>query len=815
MPKKTANSTRDRQALRDAVRWHLTHTRGVPEDQCRVIDVAYALGFAVRDMLVEGLLATQKRSYDADAKRAYYLSIEYLPGKISVNNIVNMGLGELCYEILAEHGVDPDAFVDSLPDPALGNGGLGRLASCYLESMASLDLPAMGYGILYEVGLFRQAIVDGRQVELSDFWMHGGDTSEIVHYDDLCSVELFGRVEDRVDASGRFAPAWVGTRVLHGLPHTLPVAGWGGGTVNLLRLYQARASQEFNMGIFNAGDYLKAVEDKVYFETVSKVLYPREDIFRGRLLRLVQEYFLVACALQDIVRRYLKTRDSFEAFPDKVAVQLNDTHPSLAVAELMRILVDLYGVPWDRAWDITTATLAYTNHTLMPEALEVWPVDIFGAVLPRHLQIVYEINRRFLDNVARWRPNDPDRLRRMSVIEEDGTKKVRMGHLAVIGSHSVNGVSELHSDLVARALFPDFHELWPDKFRNVTNGITPRQWLIKANPDLAILLARRIGKTWATDLDGLRAIEPLADDAGFRRHFAAIKRANKERLARYVKDTLGQTIAPDSLFDVQAKRIHEYKRQLLNCLHIVHEYLRIAEDGVLPKTARTHLFAGKAAPGYFEAKEIIRLIHCLGRTVNADPRTKGLLKVVFLPDYRVSLAEKLIPAADVSEQISTAGTEASGTGNMKFALNGALTIGTFDGANIEIAREVGAENIYIFGLKAEEVRDLAARRAYNPQGLRDAHPEIARVLAALRDGMFAPDFGWLCDKLLWPGERYLHLADFLSYAETQARVARDYADRAAWVKRAVLNVARMGRFSSDRAIGEYARDIWGVSPVRT
>jgi starch phosphorylase len=590
--------------------------------------------------------------------------------------------------------------------------------------------------------------------------------------------------------------------------------GYGSQTINYLRLYAARSSSDFDMEIFNEGDYYRAVEQKIAAETISKVLYPDVVLESGRELRLIQEYFLVHCSLHDIVRRYLKDHDGFDGFADKVAVQMNDTHPSLAVAELMRLLMDEQDVPWEKAWEITRKTLAFTNHTLMSEALEKWPAGLMERVLPRHLQIIYGINYHFLQDVsARW-PGDMERLKRMSLIEEGVEKRVRMANMAIIGSHSINGVSKMHTELVKTNLVPDFYELWPERFNNKTNGVTPRRWLLKSNPGLSDIITRTIGEGWITDLSKLRLLEPCAHDAAFQESFRKIKRQNKDHLCQVIEHITGVTIHPETLFDVQVKRIHEYKRQLLNIMHILHEYLSLVEDHQEPAIPRTYIFGGKAAPGYWQAKQMIKLINNVGKTINCDPRAKDWIRVVFVPDYRVSLAEKIIPAADLSEQISTAGTEASGTGNMKFAMNGALTIGTFDGANIEIREEVGAENIYIFGLKIEEIEEMRRTGSYNPWEHYNRFPEIRRVLDALRDDRFSPRepclFRWIGERILNEGDCYYHLADFPQYLVAQKKVGEDYRNPNLWTQKAVLNVARIGKFSSDRTILEYARDIWGI-----
>ena len=692
-------------ALHNAILYHLKYSLGKTPENASRRELFLALVLAVRDSLVDRMLETEARYRKADTKRLYYLSMEFLIGRSLGNNLANLGLVDFCRQVLHGMELDLEDILGREDDAALGNGGLGRLAACFLDSLATLDMPGYGYGINYEYGLFKQVIENGYQKEQPDHWVPFGSPWLIKRPDEACVIPLYGRLER---GPQRTKPRWVDWKVVIGIPHDMPIAGFGGHTVNVLRLYSAKSSHEFDMQVFNRGDYLKAVEQKVASEMISKVLYPSDSIEAGRELRLVQEYFLVACAVQDIMKNYLRHHQSFDNFPDKVAMQMNDTHPALAVAELMRQLVDVQELPWDTAWDITQATLAYTNHTLLPEALEKWPLALFEYVLPRHLQLIYELNHRFLRHVEAVWPGDLGRMQRMSIIEEGDHKHVRMAHLAIVGSHSVNGVSALHSHLVQTSLVPDFYQLWPERFNNKTNGVTQRRWLLKANPLLADLITSTIGDAWITNLEALRALEAYAPDGEFQQAFRRIKRANKERLRRVIHDTTGVRVDPDSLFDIQVKRIHEYKRQSLNVLHIIHMYLKALAGEQPLSVPRTFILAGKAAPEYWAAKQIIKLIHSVADVVNNDPRVADQLKVVFIPDYRVSLAEYIIPAADLSEQISTAGMEASGTGNMKFALNGALTIGTLDGANIEIRAEVGAENIFIFGLRAEaNSRDAA------------------------------------------------------------------------------------------------------------
>jgi starch phosphorylase len=781
-------------------------------------DLFTAVALAVREPLIERMLATEERYRAADAKRLYYLSVEFLMGRSLGNNLLNLGMLEPVHTSLARLGIDLESLRELEPDAALGNGGLGRLAACFLDSLASLDMPGFGYGINYEHGLFRQVIDHGNQREQPDSWRANGSPWLIARPDQTLRIPVYGGIEKVSDGDGLKHTRWTNPRVLLGAPADLLIASYGGHTVNTLRLYSAQASDEFDIGIFHQGDYQRAFEQKLASERVSKVLYPPESTLAGKELRLLQEYFFVACALRDIVARYLATRRAFDSFPDKVAIQLNDTHPALAVAELVRIFVDEQNLPFERAFELAQRSLAYTNHTLLPEALERWPKPLLARVAPRHLQIIELINAHFLAEVeVRW-PGDVDRLRAMSIIEESDPQHVRMAHLAIVGSHTVNGVSKLHSELVKRELVPDFAELWPGRFQNKTNGVSPRRWLQKANPGLARLVTSRIGDAWTHDLDGLRALEPHAEDPDFRRAFRDVKRSNKARLAGVIAETTGVRLDPDVMFDVQVKRIHEYKRQLLAALRIAEVYLGLADDGLPPIAPRAHIFGGKAAPEYFMAKLVIKLINDIAHVVNHDPRARDLLRVAFVPDYRVSLAEKIIPAADLSEQISTAGQEASGTGNMKLALNGALTIGTLDGATIEIRDAVGAENLYIFGLKADEVASLRAREAYDPRVLYGAEPRIRRVVDAIAHGRFSPEdparYAPLVASLLDHGDRWFVLADFVSYGDAQVKVSRDWLDPEAWTRRAALNVARMGGFSSDRTIREYASAIWNLKPVR-
>jgi glycogen phosphorylase len=803
--------------LRESIERHARYSLAQPWESLSPRQIFECVSLTARDLMVDRWLATERRYRQADAKHLYYLSIEYLPGRILANNLSNLGIYDLCRDTLSQMGVSLEAVEEAERDAGLGNGGLGRLAACFLDSLATLDMPGFAYGINYEYGLFRQEIDDGYQREKPDNWLAFGTPWEIERPEEACLIPVYGRIEHGVDRDGRYNPMWLDWRLLIGVPHDVFVVGYGGRTVNLLRLFSARSSRDFDMQIFNTGDYLKAVEQKIASETISKVLYPSDAVPPGQELRLLQEYFLVACAVRDLVARYQRDHQTFETFPAKVAVHLNDTHPALAIAELMRVLVDERDLSWEKAWEITQSTMGYTNHTLLPEALEKWPVALLERVVPRHLQIIQEINRRFLTQVASVWPGDDARMQRLSLIDEGEPKQVRMAHLSIVGSHSINGVSALHSRLIQTTLARDFFELWPERFNNKTNGVTPRRWLVQANPRLAGLITKTIGDAWITNLERLAALEPYANDAAFQQEFGAIKRANKERLAGLIARATSVPVDPDSLFDVHVKRIHEYKRQLLNIMRIVYEYLCLIEDGTPPAVPRTYIFAGKAAPGYWAAKQIIKLIDGVGSTINNDPRARGQLKVVFIPDFRVSLAEVIIPGADLSEQISTAGSEASGTGNMKLAMNGALTIGTLDGANIEMLEAIGAENMFIFGLTADQIQALREKGSHRPREMYENDPHLKRIVDAFSSTLFCPRepglFRWVVESLLDRGDVYFHLADLPAYIEAQRQVGEAFRRPEAWASKAILNVARIGRFSSDRTVAEYARDIWGIAGV--
>ncbi|HLL03760.1 MAG TPA: glycogen/starch/alpha-glucan phosphorylase [Myxococcaceae bacterium] len=790
---------------------HVRYSRGKNPETATAHDRFMALSLAVRDRLAHRWVKTARTYYEKDAKRAYYLSAEYLLGRALGNNLINLGMYEHAAQAMREVGVDLTTLIEMEPDAGLGNGGLGRLAACFLDSLATLGYPGTGYGIRYEFGIFTQDIVEGYQVERADEWLKFGNPWEIVRPEKAVPVRFFGRVEHHHGPDGQRIARWVGGKTVIGVPYDTPIAGYGNDTVNTLRLWQARASEEFDLRLFNAGDYERSVVEKNDSEVISKVLYPNDAFQAGKELRLKQQYFFVACSIADIVRRYLKTHTDFKDFPNKAAIQLNDTHPAIAVAELMRVLVDEKRVNWDEAWHVTQGTFGYTNHTLLAEAMEKWPATLFERLLPRHLEIIYEINHRFLRQVQIRYPFDQERMRRMSLVEEGQEKMIRMAHLAVVGSHSVNGVAALHTELLRRDVLPDFAAMYPERFNNKTNGVTPRRWLTWCNPRLTKLITSRIGSGWETNLDRLRELEPLADDAEFRKAFREVKQQNKKDLAEHVKHLRSVELDPNALFDVQIKRLHEYKRQLLNALHTVVLWMRARRDPSTIIHPRAFLFGAKAAPGYQEAKLIIRLINGIAEVVNSDAGTTGL-QVVFLPNYRVSLAERIIPAADVSEQISTAGMEASGTGNMKLMLNGALTLGTLDGANVEIREAVGDENFFLFGLTADEV--IARKKAgYRPREVYNEQLELREAMDLIGSGFFSPEdkhlFKPLIDTLL-EEDRYLVLADFAAYQAKQEEVARAFLDTEAWTRKCILNVARAGIFSSDRTIRQYAEEIWRV-----
>jgi starch phosphorylase len=806
----------DADSLRRGIVDHLRYSVGRPAAALNPDHYYRALALAVRDRMQDNRVVSTQTSLDLSRKITCYLSAEFLMGPQLGANLLNLGIEAEARAALQELGQDLDEVLGCEPEPGLGNGGLGRLAACYLDSLATLARPAIGYGIRYEFGIFNQEIRDGWQVEKTDNWLAKGNPWEIAKPDVSFLVKWGGFAERYRDEEGRDRVKWIPGRVLKGVAYDTPIQGYDVHTCNVLTLWSARAVESFALDAFNTGDYYKAVEDEVSSETVTKVLYPNDEPEAGKRLRLLQQYFFVSCSLQHV----LHIMDDLEGasvhrLPHRFALQLNDTHPSIAVAELMRLLVDERQLDWDEAWAITVATFGYTNHTLLPEALETWPLAMFSESLPRHLEIVFEINRRFLDEVRGKFPGDDDRLRRMSLIGENGGRSVRMAHLATVGSHAINGVAALHSELLKESVLKDFYEMWPERFSNKTNGVTPRRFLALSNPGLRSLLDRTIGAGWLRDLERLRGLEEFADDPKFQQEWREVKRANKVRLAEYVQDTTDLELNPDWLFDIQVKRIHEYKRQHLNVLHILTEYQRLKQNPGLAITPRAFVFGGKAAPGYFMAKRIIKLINAVGEVVNNDPEVNRFLQVAFVPNFNVRSAELIYPAADLSEQISTAGKEASGTGNMKFMLNGALTIGTLDGANVEIREEAGAENFFLFGLTVEEIEQLK-REGYRPADRIAADPQLAAVLEMLTDGTFsrgdADLFRPVVDNLRFD-DPFLALADYAAFIECQDRVSVVWQDTARWSRMSILNTARSGKFSSDRAIAEYCEDIWSVSPV--
>mgnify|MGYP001553218694 CR=1 FL=1 len=806
------------ESMRSVILHHLTSTLARHPGAATARDWWIATALASRDRIHERMIETQAVHNNDNVRRLYYFSMEYLMGRLFESNLLATNLTEEARIALTSLGVDFDTVREAEVDMGLGNGGLGRLAACFLDSLTTLDYPALGYGIYYEFGLFKQEFVNGHQVEHPDSWGLFGDPWEVVRADYTQEVRLYGRVENVFDDRGNSRPHWVDTQTIIGVPHDIPIAGYGTKTVNLLRLWASKASKDFDLEAFNSGGYVEAVREKAVGETISKVLYPNDKTENGKELRLVQQYFFVACSLRDILRRHFRNPlNTWSNFASKVAVQLNDTHPSIAVPELMRILLDEHQMAWDAAWTIVEKTFGYTNHTLLPEALERWSVPLFERVLPRHLQIIFDINTRLLQAVEAMWPGDLNKMRVCSLIEENGVKMIRMANLAVVGSHAVNGVAALHTQLLKKHLFPDFDALYPGRFQNKTNGITPRRWLAQCNPSLASLITARLGSaSWIRDLDELRGLEKFAGDGEFQREFMAIKRANKVQLAAVIKAECNIDVSPDALFDVQIKRLHEYKRQHLNLLHILALYRRLLQNPALDIVPRVFVFAAKAAPGYDLAKNIIRAINLIGAKINADPRVSDRIKVAFLPNYRVSLAEKIIPAADLSEQISTAGKEASGTGNMKLALNGALTIGTLDGANVEIKEEVGDDNIFIFGMTVSQVEALQSS-GYHPWDIYHHDEELRAIIDWLGSDYFTPGehgaFSLVHHSLLDGGDPFMVLADFRAYSDCQARVDQAYRDHAAWAKMAIMNTARVGKFSSDRTIREYAADIWNLTPV--
>jgi glycogen phosphorylase len=806
----------DLKALERAVQAHLNYTCGEDDRSAKPLDFYLALAHVVRDRLMHRWLQTRKANYDQDMKRVYYLSAEFMLGRSLASHLRYVGLYETAEHLFERQRISLGEILNYEAEPGLGNGGLGRLAACYLDSLASLSLPGYGYGIRYEYGIFEQTFENGWQVEHRDTWLRHGNPWEIPRPQYTVEVPLYGRVEESVDPSGRLSVRWIDCHHMLGQPYDVLVPGYGTQVCNSLRLWSARGSRDFNLQLFNSGDFRRAVEDKVVSETVSKVLYPVDHTAEGKELRLKQQFFFTYCSIHDLMRRYKVAHSNFDSFSDKVAIQLNDTHPAVAVAELMRCFVDDEGLPWERAWEITQKTIAYTNHTLMSEALERWPVEMFGRLLPRHLKIIYEINRRLLRDVQIFDPGNAALQRDLSIIEEGPEQRVRMAHLAVVGSHSVNGVAAIHSDLLTTDLFRDFARLWPERFNNKTNGVTPRRFLWVANPLVSQAITRRIGEGWISDLAELGRLTDFASDPALLSELDEAKRANKRRLLAVVKHDAGVELLEDAMYVVQVKRLHEYKRQLLNCLYLISEYQHHRAAAKAPAPNRVFIFGGKAAPGYRRAKLIIKLINEVADVVNIDHLVNQHLRAVFIPNYDVSLAEVIMPAADLSVQISLAGTEASGTGNMKLMMNGALTIGTRDGANIEIEEAVGSDACFSFGLSTAEVAEKK-RSGYDPSSYIAKSPRLRAAIELIEGGLFAPDepgiFAELTDDLRH-ADPYMVCADFDAYVEAQEQAGQRYLDRERWQRDSLLNIARSGQFSSDRAIRQYADEIWSLSPVR-
>jgi len=804
-------------ALSRALRDNLYYAQGRVPEVATPHDWYMALAYTVRDRLLERWIKTVHTLMRKDVKVVSYLSAEFLMGPYLAKNLINLGIHEQARQAAAEMGLDLNALLEEEEEPGLGNGGLGRLAACFLDSLATLEVPAIGYGIRYEFGIFDQVIQDGWQLEITDKWLRYGNPWELPHPEIAYDINLGGYTETYHDHAGRYRVRWIPHQVVKGVAYDTPILGYRVNTTNLLRLWKAEATESFDFRAFNVGDYFGAVHEKMASETITKVLYPNDEPYQGKQLRLAQQYFFVACSLQDMMRLHEMSGNSLDSFHEWWAVQLNDTHPSIAVAELMRLLVDDHLMDWEQAWEITRKTFAYTNHTLLPEALEKWPLPLFKEVLPRHLEIIYEINRRFLDEVRVRFPGDDGRVARLSLIEESGDKYVRMANLASAGSHAINGVAALHSELLKRTVLRDFYELDPAKFHNVTNGVTPRRWMVLSNPKLAALIGGRIGDTWVRNLEGeLGKLETFADDPKFHQDWRQVKHENKTDLAALIKERTGVVVDPETLFDIQVKRLHEYKRQHLNVLHIITLYLRLKKNPDADITPRTFIFGGKAAPGYFMAKLIIKLINSVGEVVNNDADVAGRLKVVFFPDFNVKNGQHVYPAADLSEQISTAGKEASGTGNMKFTMNGALTIGTLDGANVEIREEVGEENFFLFGLTVEEVVEMKSR-GYSPRQYYESNADLREAIDLIASGHFSRGdanlFKPLVDSLLNHDE-YMLFADYQSYVDCQDRVSEAFRDQKHWTRMSILNTARSGKFSSDRSIREYCDRIWNAKPVR-
>lgn len=801
--------------LRHAFLHHLFYTQGKFPALATKTDYYLALAYAVRDRLLQRWISTANEYQKTGARTVCYFSAEFLMGPHLGNNLINLGLFDVARQAMSDLGLNLDSLLYEEEEPGLGNGGLGRLAACFIDSLATLEVPSIGYGIRYEFGIFHQTIVDGWQVEKTDKWLRYGNPWELCRPEWAAEVKLGGHTESRWDEAGRLHVRWVPNRTVMGIPYDTPILGFLNNTANTLRLWKAEAPESFDFDVFNRGDYQGAVTQKVISENLSKVLYPNDEHVEGKELRLAQQYFFVSCSIQDMLRILKTQKIPLDRFHEKFTAQLNDTHPAIAVAELMRLLTDEHGLPWSQAWEITRKTFGYTNHTLLPEALERWPLELFKRVLPRHLEIIYEINARFLEEVRSRYFGDGDRITRMSLIDESGERYVRMAHLACVGSHAINGVAALHTELLKADVLKDFHELWPEKFSNKTNGVTPRRWIVLANPRLTKHISNAIGDNWIKDLSQLQKLETFADDAGFRAGWREIKRANKRDFADVIRKRCNVAVDPSSMFDIQVKRIHEYKRQHLSALHIIALYHRLKSSPNLEMTPRTFIFGGKAAPGYRMAKLMIKLITSIGDVVNRDPAVRDRLRVAFLPNFSVTNGQRIYPAADLSEQISLAGKEASGTGNMKFAMNGALTIGTMDGANIEIREQVGAENFFLFGMDAAEVAALKSS-GYRPAEWADRNPELAEVINLIRHGYFSRGDGELFRPLidsLVHHDPYCLFADFASYADAHTRAGTAFLDSDDWTRMSILNSARSGMFSSDRTIGEYCHDIWDAKPV--
>jgi len=804
------------EALAQSFLDNLFFVQGRSLERATVNDLYMALAHTVRDRLVERWIQTVKNYQAQDVRVVCYLSAEFLTGPHLANNLINLGIFGEAEQAMKQLGLDLSVLIEQEEEPGLGNGGLGRLASCFMDSLATLDIPAIGYGIRYEYGIFDQQIRDGWQVETTDKWLRLGNPWALERPEDAFEVKFGGRTEKHTDAKGRVRVTWIPQKLVRGVPHDTPILGYRTNTANTMRLWAAQAVESFNFETFNHGDFQGAVADKVSSENISKILYPNDEGIQGKQLRLEQQFFFVSCSLQHILKIQATQHRPLAELHRNFAIQMNDTHPAIAVAELMRLLIDEHEMEWDAAWHVTGHALSYTNHTLLPEALEQWPRSLFGSLLPRHMEIIDEINRRHLENVRAKFPGDADRVRRLSLINEDGEKFVRMAHLAALGSHAINGVAALHTELLKTHVLSDFYALTPEKFSNKTNGVTPRRWMRLSNPHLAQLLTARLGSGWVRDLDKLRKLEPMVTDQEFCSEWRAIKHHNKQQLSAFIHDRLGIATDPDSIFDVLVKRLHEYKRQHLLILYILTLYKRIQRDPDADIVPRTFIFGGKAAPGYRMAKLIIKLIHSVGEAINSDPLVRGRLKVVFLPDYSVKLGQRVYPAADLSEQISLAGKEASGTGNMKFAMNGAVTIGTLDGANIEIREEVGAENFFLFGLTTPEV-EYRKREGYNPRAIFDANAMLREVIVSLSNGEFSRGDRTLFEPLvnsLLNADGYMLLADYQSYVDCQDQVSLAYKDQEAWTRMSILNVARIGKFSSDRSIRDYCAEIWKTWPVK-